>query len=99
MVINASMYDVFEQMHWLCFHLEFEHQTDPDEECGDPSCPWWKIQVFRQALVASGQDPDEIMGAAIEERRNCISQRTRYSRADYIPKFVGLASFKPVALR
>lgn len=69
-VVNASRYDVFEQMHWLCFHLEFEHQSDPDEECGDPSCPLWKIQVFRQALVAFGQDPDAIMGEAIKERWN-----------------------------
>ncbi|WP_051571559.1 hypothetical protein [Ruminiclostridium cellobioparum] len=34
-------YEVFEQMHWLCFHLEFEHSNyDPDEPCDDPSCPW-----------------------------------------------------------
>jgi len=23
--INKDMYDVFERMHYLCFHLEFEH--------------------------------------------------------------------------
>lgn len=29
-------------MHWACFHYEFEHfagEGDPDEACGDPSCP------------------------------------------------------------
>jgi len=30
--------DVFEGMHWLCFHLEFEHPGDPDLPCMDPSC-------------------------------------------------------------
>ncbi|WP_457325854.1 hypothetical protein, partial [Roseateles sp. P5_E11] len=34
---NAESYEVFERMHWLCFHLEFEHQGDPDEPCGDPA--------------------------------------------------------------
>jgi hypothetical protein len=39
-VVNREWYDVFERMHWLCFHLEFEHgDHDPDEGCGDPSCP------------------------------------------------------------
>ena len=38
-VVNAAMYDVFERMHWSCFHYEFEHEGDPDAACGDPSCP------------------------------------------------------------
>ena len=29
---------VFEGMHWLCFHLAFEHPGDPDKRCLDPSC-------------------------------------------------------------
>jgi hypothetical protein len=33
------MYDVFERMHWVCFHFEFEHQGDPDAPCRDPGCP------------------------------------------------------------
>lgn len=27
-------YEVFEGMHWICFHLVWEHDTDPDEPCG-----------------------------------------------------------------
>jgi hypothetical protein len=38
-VVNQSMYDVFERMHWVCFHFEFEHQGDPDAPCSDPGCP------------------------------------------------------------
>jgi hypothetical protein len=31
---------VFEQMHYVCFHYEFEHDpVDPDEECGVGGCP------------------------------------------------------------
>jgi hypothetical protein len=39
-VVNRQWFEVFERMHWLCFHLEFEHgEHDPDEACTDPSCP------------------------------------------------------------
>jgi hypothetical protein len=42
--VNAERYDVFERMHWVCFHYEFEHEVgapdrDPDQACGDPVCP------------------------------------------------------------
>jgi hypothetical protein len=42
--VNADRYDVFERMHWVCFHDEFEHEVgapdrDPDQACGDPGCP------------------------------------------------------------
>lgn len=39
---NAAFFEVFEQMHWVCFHYEFEHflgEGDPDDACADPSCP------------------------------------------------------------
>jgi hypothetical protein len=33
-------YDVFEGMHYVCFHYEFEHDpVDPDEDCEVPGCP------------------------------------------------------------
>lgn len=31
---------VFERMHYVCFHFEFEHgDTDRDQRCGVPGCP------------------------------------------------------------
>jgi hypothetical protein len=37
---SRDQYDVFEQMHRVCFHYEFEHgDVDPDRACEDPSCP------------------------------------------------------------
>lgn len=58
-------YELFEGMHWLCFHLEFEHDAHLDEPCGDPSCPWWHIEVYKEALRQLNQDPDKILGDAI----------------------------------
>jgi hypothetical protein len=36
---NARQYETFEKMHWVCFHLEFEHGDDPDERC-NAGCFW-----------------------------------------------------------
>ena len=66
--LNAKNYDVFEQMHWLCFHLEFEHDDDPDKACGDPSCPWWHIEVLKQKLSQLGLDPESVIDEAIAKR-------------------------------
>ena len=66
--VNAGSYDVFEQMHWLCFHLEFEHDGDPDQSCGDPSCPWWHIEVFKRKLQEIGIDPGQVIADAVKER-------------------------------
>ena len=40
-IAERERYDVFEGMHWVCFHYEFEHgdDLDPDRACRDPSCP------------------------------------------------------------
>lgn len=47
----AKDYDLFEGMHWICFHLEFEHgDHDPDEACDDPGCPWqWARAIQPEA--------------------------------------------------
>ena len=42
--INRDNYEIFERMHYVCFHYEFEHDlsnlaTDPDDDCGLPGCP------------------------------------------------------------
>lgn len=30
---SKDQYEVFERMHYTCFHYEFEHPGDPDVEC------------------------------------------------------------------
>ncbi|MCC2316053.1 hypothetical protein [Cellulomonas xiejunii] len=44
-VANAESFDVFEQMHYTCFHYEFEHAGDPDIECTAGGCPAAGISV------------------------------------------------------
>lgn len=39
MEASAEQYEVFEQMHYVCFHYEFEHRGDPDVECAAGGCP------------------------------------------------------------
>jgi hypothetical protein len=54
-------YNTFEKMHWLCFHLEFEHDPfDPDEPCNDLRCPQLREEAYAQVLRELGQEPDEI---------------------------------------
>lgn len=66
-VRNAALaVDVFEGMHWLCFHLEYEHDGDPDVVCGDVSCPWFQIAALRSSLEQRGIDPDSELKLAIE---------------------------------
>jgi hypothetical protein len=37
--VNRSSYALFEGMHYVCFHYEFEHWGDPDEPCEAGGCP------------------------------------------------------------
>ena len=67
-IATAEYYDVQEKMHWLCFHLEFEHEGDPDAPCSDPSCPWWHIEIFREKLKQLSIDPEKVLTEAINQR-------------------------------
>ena len=38
--VNRDSFEIFERMHYVCFHYEFEHHgPDPDEECAAGGCP------------------------------------------------------------
>jgi hypothetical protein len=52
--VTRDYYDIQEQMHWICFHFEFEHtpEFDPDEPCVDPSCPWRRIAERDDSICA-----------------------------------------------
>jgi hypothetical protein len=65
---NRQLYNVFEQMHWLCFHLEFEHPGDPDLPCTDPSCIVWHLEVYRSKLRDMHLDPDAVLKEAVRRR-------------------------------
>jgi len=65
---SEGAYEMFEGMHWLCFHLAFEHYTDPDEPCESRLCPIWHLKILEEHLIKSGQNPDEIINNAVEKQ-------------------------------
>jgi len=68
-IVNKALYyDVFEHMHELCFHLEYEHYADPDEPCDHPYCPQFRLQVFQRKLIELGFDPQQVIDDANLER-------------------------------
>lgn len=55
--VSAQQYDVFEQMHYVCFHYEFEHDpSDPDEECHARGCPSASFSGSRDHVVATAAE-------------------------------------------
>ncbi len=64
-VNSALAADHFHGMHWLCFHLEFEHPGDPDAPCTSPTCHVARPQIYAQALRDAGIDPQAVMRQAI----------------------------------
>lgn len=68
--VNKDNYEIFENMHWLCFHIVYEHHGDPDAKCNDPSCPWWHLEILRDKLNQLGIDPNEEIEKAITKRWN-----------------------------
>jgi hypothetical protein len=59
---------MFEDMHWLCFHLEFEHDEDADLPCSDVGCPHWVRQVYEAKLRDLGADPRQVLEDAISDQ-------------------------------
>lgn len=55
---NRDHYEMFERMHYVCFHYEFEHDliepnADPDEDCGVPGCPSAPAVRHKDRLTAT----------------------------------------------
>jgi hypothetical protein len=55
-VASAADYAVFEQMHFVCFHFEFEHLGDPDVECLSGGCPAAGLSVPSPLVRVAGVD-------------------------------------------
>lgn len=54
--VSAALFDVFEQMHYACFHYEFEHDPfDVDEECSAGGCPSAALAGGRDAVIATAR--------------------------------------------
>ncbi|KZM79799.1 hypothetical protein [Cellulosimicrobium sp. I38E] len=54
--VGAADYDTFEQMHYICFHYEFEHRdVDVDESCGLAGCPSTARGSGKHAVIATAR--------------------------------------------
>jgi hypothetical protein len=60
--------EIFEGMHWLCFHFEYEHEGEPDEACADYSCPNLKIGIYEKKLKELGLEPQKEIEMEIKRR-------------------------------
>lgn len=59
-VVSSDQFDVFERMHYTCFHYLFEHDPfDPDEECTAVGCP--------SASIEPSQRSEEPRDSLVEE--------------------------------
>src|SRR5689334_16382483 len=55
-VAFVADYEVFERMHYTCFHFEFEHHGDPDIECSAGGCPASGISTASRFVRIDGVD-------------------------------------------
>ena len=55
-VVSAEYYETFERMHYVCFHYEFEHRSDPDSECSAGGCPAAGTRLSSRLARTGGAD-------------------------------------------
>ena len=54
--VNRDSYEIFERMHYVCFHYEFEHGWfDPDEECNAGGCPSFRLDAAPPQLRSTNE--------------------------------------------
>ena len=83
-----DLFAVHEEMHWLCFHLAYEHDGDPDEACTDPSCPW------RQISRLESEKADELLGVDGETSSKAGLKRAIYGDDDRLSITMTLAKLE-----
>lgn len=55
-VSDTAHYEVFEGMHYVCFHYEFEHgDTDVDAECSAGGCPSASLAEGRDTVIETAR--------------------------------------------
>ncbi len=73
--VSRDKYEFYDRMHWLCYHLEFEHsEYDPDEPCEDPNCPWNRIYDIKRMSL---WDPIWSLSVYSQDRRSVFRLRIR----------------------
>jgi hypothetical protein len=52
--VSAAQYDIYERMHYVCFHYDFEHDPfDPDQESEAGGCPSGAIGGGRSTVIST----------------------------------------------
>jgi len=68
--LSKEKYELYDRMHWICYHLEFEHSDyDPDEPCDHPNCPWNRIHATKKMKIWDPLWPTTIYS---EDRRSVL---------------------------
>lgn len=71
--VSRDKYEFYDRMHWICYHLEFEHsEYDPDEPCEDPNCPWNRIYDIKRMSL---WDPIWSISVYSQDRRSVFRLR------------------------
>jgi hypothetical protein len=54
---NVENFEVFERMHYVCFHYEFEHgEVDVDEDCSAGGCPSASMTEGRLTVIETAKE-------------------------------------------
>jgi hypothetical protein len=54
---SRNQSEMFERMHYVCFHYEFEHDpADPDDDCGAAGCPSAPAARHKDRLLVAVQE-------------------------------------------
>ncbi|WP_338520002.1 hypothetical protein [Alteromonas gracilis] len=73
---SEENYNMFEQMHWMCFHFSYEHTpNDPEEPCESANCPSWHLQILKDFVRSKGEDPNDVIENAIALKRAASAKR------------------------
>jgi len=89
--VNRESYEIFERMHYACFHFVFEHMGfDPDEECDAPGCP--SYPRLADAHFAPALRSNSLARSRIRPVRASRSSRTRLYSARKSGSFIAVKS-------
>jgi hypothetical protein len=83
--VSQDQFGVFEHMHYVCFHYEFEHDpADPDEECAAGGCPSAAINPRPDRRPAAGPPRSDQLLAS-----NWIAMSSLRRFAELVSSYVG----------
>lgn len=68
--VASDDYEVFEKMHYVCFHYAFEHHGDVDRECRSDGCPSRTVRPRRAATPDIEAGDFGFVGVTYLEERN-----------------------------